>query len=196
MCFEAATTAKEVATIPGDDEHHNLCHDGYMMVMVMMMLMRNIFIFVIMTRMMVVMKMVMMSMFNVHLCHGGDDGDVEVGDDDYDYDDRGDVGCGAPTFHDSQHCNGDQLSPQPLLLGPGQKKHMKNHRMKEKMKINQKSWNEGEGENQTTILQNTPQCSNPDSVGCKPSSSCSPFQANFKQKLTTFFYCVFMLHML
>ena len=63
MCFEAATTAKEVATIPGDDEHHNLCHDGYMMVMVMMMLMRNIFIFVIMTRMMVVMKMVMMSMF-------------------------------------------------------------------------------------------------------------------------------------
>ena len=62
MCFEAATTAKEVATIPGDDEHHNLCHDGYMMVMVMMMLMRNIFIFVIMTRMMVMSKLVMMTM--------------------------------------------------------------------------------------------------------------------------------------
>jgi len=38
-------------------------------------------------------------------------------------------------FHDSQHCNGDQSSPQPLLPGP--------------------------------------QCSNLDSAGCKPSSSCS-----------------------
>ena len=151
LCFEAATTAKEVTTIPGDDAKDDGGDDVGDDVGDDELL---------------------------HLCHdvkddGKDDGGDDVGDDDYD--DRGDVVEGAPTFHDSQHCNGDLSSPQPLLLGPGQKKHMKNHRMKEKMKINQKSWNEGEGENQTTILQNTPQCSNLDSAGCKPSSSCSPF---------------------
>ena len=95
MCFEAATTAKEVATIPGHDDKDDGGDDvGDDVVL--------------------------------HLCHdvkddGKDDGCVEVGDDDYDCDDIGEVSEGALTFHDSQHCNGDQLSPHPLLLGPGQR---------------------------------------------------------------------------
>ena len=103
LCFEAATTAKEVATIPGDDAKDDGGDDVGDDVGDDELL---------------------------HLCHDvKDDGKDDGGDD---YDDRGDVVEGAPTFHDSQHCNGDLSSPQPLLLGPGQRK------------THEKSWKEGE----------------------------------------------------